>query len=306
MRIQSIAIGVCALLLAACTSLQNQPRGPTATAVAVPSLAPEQVFILTPNAAPTLTATVPEPTEAPAITAEDTATPTAPPEETAVPTGTAAAPTTMPLQSAPAGVCNNSFYPVSQDAQWQYGVSADTQSTYEKTITRLAADSFTERRVFATTATDNTWTCTSDGLLSNQFGNLHIHGQTQYRFDTTTQEGITIPPEDRWYIGNAWSNRYDIAGQVNQNGMAISGTGAVTLANRIAAEEQVTVPAGTYTAFRVDSTITLRLTPAGLFPIPINLTLSQSSWYARDTGMVKSTLTMNGQTASAELLSYIP
>ncbi len=304
MRIHLVPRVVCAVLLAACTSLQTQPRAPTATAIPVPSLASAQVFILTPNAAPTLTVTAPAPTSAPTTTPADTATPVAPVEGTPAPTGTATA--TNSLQSAPASTCDNAFYPVSLDTYWQYRVSSDTTSSYDKTITRLVPDSFTERRVFAATATDNTWTCTPDGLLSKQFGNLQIHGQTQYKFDTTDSEGITIPPADRWFVGNAWSNRYAIAGQVDQSGIPISGTGAVTLANRIAAEEQVTVPAGTFLAFRVDSTIGLKLTPSGLFPIPVNLTLSQSSWYARDTGMIKSTLTMNGQTAAAELLSYTP
>lgn len=317
MRALAFTLLISILGLAACTSLPTQSRAPTATAIPVPSLAPAQVLELTPHPAPTLTPSSPTetliaPTLTPAAPTETLTAPTATPEDTSTPAPfiaheTPAATSTMTLQSAPAVACYNGFYPVSPDARWEYRVTADaTPSTYDKSIVRMAPDSFTEHRVFNSTATDNAWTCTIDGLRSEEFGNLQVHGQTQYKFNTTSGTGVTIPAEDRWFVGNAWSSRYDIAGQLEQSGVTFTGTGTVTLENRIGAEDPVTVPAGTFNAFRVDSTITLRLTPSGLFAIPVTVTLSQYSWYARDTGMVRSMLSMNGATAVTELVSYTP
>ncbi len=277
-----------AVALSACASLPTPPALPVPNSLSVPTLPP----------APTPLGPVSAPTE------------------TIVPSPTLASPTQAisagPTQSASGAnsACSNAFYPVAPNAQWTYRATTSqapsSSANYEVTISNVTASSFTEHRAFDGTNVDDTWTCSSDGLASTQFGNLHVHGITGFQFSTTQNTGITIPPADQWAIGKTWTSGYDIQGQLQQNGVNLSGTGTVDIQNKIAAEEQVTVPAGAFTAFRVDSIITLNLTPTGSVPIPIKLTLNQSSWYARDTGLVKSTLNMNSQTATTELVSYQP
>ena len=271
-----------AFLLTACATVPPPPAIPSPTPIAIPSLAPTPI---------------PTPVRAPTVEATETSAATATSAPTEFPTP-ASTPTVF------ATLCDHPYYPVSQTAQWEYNLTAaSAQSTYTKTITNLTTNSFTERRVFNDVTTENTWTCTSDGLTAAQFTNLNIHGQTQFKFDTVRSTGINFPPAEQWIIGKTWTNNYDVQGQLVTNGVTMSGTGRVDIQNSIVSQEQITVPAGTYTALRLDSVITIRLTPSG-FGFPVTLTPYQTSWYARDVGLVKSSLSLNGPAASIELASY--
>ncbi len=298
MKIKILALVALAAALSACATVPSSPAIPLPTALPIPTTLP----IPTLAPAPTLLG----PVNAPSPTVAVSPTLSAPTGATAAPP---AQPTSPQEGGGSASACSNPFHPVSPTAQWKYRTSTSDNSssgTYTVTTTSITANSFTEHDVLDGAAVDTQWTCGDQGLVSTAFGNLHMHGINGFQFNTTQATGASIPPADQWTIGKTWTNGYNIEGQVQQNGANLSGTGTVTIQNKIAAQEQVTVPAGTFTAFRVDSIITLNLTPGGSVPIPITLTLDQSSWYARDTGLVKSTLHMNSQTATTELVSYQP
>ena len=192
-----------ALFLAACSSI------PAASPATLPASTPVSTLAL----APTLAT---EPTSTPSPTAMST---TPPPTATVL----------MPVPDGMSSLCENAFYPAPVGAQWQYRVTLSDggADTYTKEIRDLADNSFTEHRTYADTSADHQWTCTSDGLVSKEFANLHIHGLTQYRFTTTRFSGITLPPPDQWQIGTVWSNSYDVNGEITQNGTTTSGTGVV-------------------------------------------------------------------------------
>ena len=59
----------------------------------------------------------------------------------------------------------------------------------------------------------------------------------------------------------------------------------IDLVNTVAGEEPVTVPAGTFDAVRVDTTGTVSVSIGGA---PANaVDMSITSWYVRDTGLVR-------------------
>lgn len=296
MKIKFLLLFSLAVALSSCASVPTVPALPIPTFVLpIPTLAPAPTP-LGPVSAPTETS-APSPTQA-APLPTTAASPTQP---------VSAAPTTA---SAAATACNNPFHPVSPTAQWKYQTTGSDDPSavgnYTVTLTNVTANSFAEHRAFDKASVDTTWTCDAGSLSATQFGNLNVHGLTGFQLNTTQNTGITLPPADQWTVSKMWTNSYRIQGQMQQNGMTLSGSGTVDLQNTIAAQEQVTVPAGTFTAFRVDTAIILNLTPSGSIPIPIKLELNQSSWYAPNNGLVKSTLNMNSQTATTELVSYQP
>ncbi len=69
----------------------------------------------------------------------------------------------------------------------------------------------------------------------------------------------------------------------------------------VTAFEQVIVPAGTFDAFRVESTLGFSTLPP--FPLPIEITLSDTSWYALGVGVVKQEGVFDGDPFSLELVS---
>lgn len=298
--------------------------------VAAPSI-PFLARSPTPALAPTLANTV-APTSAATETSEPIATETAAPTSTestapttneSTPPPPAQAPTESasptPLSQANSNTsgatvtpqrtaCDNGFHPLSSTGQWNYRLTFPTagspQTTYTMTITGITPVSFTEHRVFADAQADTQWTCKSDGLLATQLVNLATAGRSQFMVETLESAGITLPPEEQWTVGYAWSSHYRIRGQLTNTTSPVTGEGTADSQDRIVAQEQVTVPAGTFDTFRVDSTTTLNLTASfGFLGVPTTLTVSESSWYARDMGLVKSTVTFQGQTATTELTS---
>lgn len=276
-----IAFIALAVFTGACTTIPTRPARPTSTAIPVPTLATGTTLVPfgpTLAAAPTSAAQTREPQLAP----------------TSLPTGGI-------------GLCENAFYPVRPDRSMPYQVLSGTSvsSTYSKTVIQVTANSFTERRDFGSKSADQHWSCTDRGLASKEFSTLLAHGLVQFDLDTTSSTGVTLLRSNEWKLGATWSNSYEIKGQVTQNGTTTNGTGTVDINHAITAQEAANVPAGRYEAWRVDSVLTLHLNASrGAFNIPVRtIELSESTWYARDIGMVKSALTMEGQTATTELLA---
>ncbi len=282
MKVESLVALLFTLLLAACSS-PAPALVPTATPQPIPTLAPATI------------------TPAPSVT----------PTATALPSATAAAFSLTPaLAPTTVSLCSNPFHPVSPSARWQYqatGFASTTPATYTVTLSNIIDNSFVEHYAVDNTVFDVQWQCTSEGLRAAPVANFLFGGQTPFRFDSVSSSGVTLPPADRWSTGSTWSSTYDVRGQAQQNGVTVTGTGTVNIQDKVMDQEQVTVPAGTFQAWRVDSTVRISLTgSSGGTSVPVVFSFKRSSWYAANVGLVKMVLNLDSQSAATELVAFTP
>jgi hypothetical protein len=226
--------------------------------------------------------------------------PTATPAPSPTP---APAPTTVDL-------CSNPFHPVSLNTRWQYratGFASQTPVTFTVTLSNITGNSFVEHYALDNAAFDVQWQCSSEGLIAAPAANLFAGGQTPFRFDSVSSSGVTLPSADRWSTGATWESAYDVRGQAARNAMTVTGTGTVNIQDQVMDQEQVTVPAGTFQAWRVDSTIRISLTgSSGGTSVPVVVSFERSSWYASNVGLVKMVLNLDSQSATTELVAFTP
>lgn len=216
---------------------------------------------------------------------------------------------TPTASSAQANACANPYYPVSPSLKRRYTVtyvnSELKPATYVESFNNLAGDSFTLNIEFPDlkTTVQTNWKCTGDGLAALQYANVGA-GSMRFTLETVKSSGITFPPADRWRVGEKWEASYDVktkAGDGPAKQVATDTTGTIVMASEIVGTESVTVPGGTFEAFKVAQTITQKLnvkTPG--MTIPVNTDFKSTSWMAKDVGLVKSTIE---KTAVTELVS---
>jgi hypothetical protein len=105
--------------------------------------------------------------------------------------------------------------------------------------------------------------------------------------------GVQIAAAPAWRPGAAWSLVWDLEGRQG----LLSGRATLTATRQILGRERVTVPAGTFDAWKVQ----VRYRVAGrVGPIPLNRDMNDfEEWYAEGVGLVKSKSSYN----TTELLS---
>lgn len=223
-----------------------------------------------------------------------------------------------PAATVPAGSggvtssdCDNLLYPVVSGATWFYAVSGLLPDTFTRTIPAITADGFTDQDVFASgTTRTGQWTCDSGDLTALDPGsgpadtaNVQA-GSLDSSFQTTAMDGVTLPAEIN--SGTAWTQNFTIEGDQDLNGQVIPSKNETSYSCTAVGEESVTVPAGTFTAMRVEclTNITITITMAGM-EIPTELNFSSTTWYAPGVGNVKSdSILSDGSHAITELTAY--
>ena len=173
--------------------------------------------------------------------------------------------------------------------EWNYvsGISGHQASTVESisgTTVVLRVDSEISASGYTTTYDMRTsYRCDDDGLW-HTYAEVDYHTvgpDYDYQGSTTSSySGYLVIPADL-EVGSTWTNSVSGTTTVVETGDTNSFT--FTSTGQVTAEEQVTVPAGSYTALR--TTITTDGNAA-------------TSWLAADVGTVKSD--------SSELVSYTP
>ncbi|MFN0073941.1 MAG: hypothetical protein ACKVVP_20875 [Chloroflexota bacterium] len=240
---------------------------------ALPELAPTAPSTTVPRTTATL----------PPASLEATPPPAPPP---LLPAIAKSSPTPM-VSPARASVCDHPFFPVDQAIRWTYRVRGAVPTQYIEIHQPDGAAGFVARMVFTDTSVDNQWRCTSDGLVALQpwrAGPMQSH----LRFVSTNVSGVTIPEASQWVPGATWSTVYSVdADRTVQNGNPARGR--ISLQNRIEQEESISVPAGSFTAIRVQQRAELDLTvEVRQISAPMNVSVESTSWFSRGVGLVKS------------------
>lgn len=216
------------------------------------------------------------------------------------------------------GLCRNAYNPISANVERKYRVTANGLPTSEMTETyrSIAADSFVVHADYARdnqsqVKTDLKWICTAQGLTPSEFdaNTLQTKNGVSGKYETLKVSGVTIPAEARWRTGEKWNATYDVkyTMQIPNSQVRADASGNIVGDGEIIGEESVTVPAGTFKAFKVRTVTKMNMTvkvSGATMPMPNQMSLETMTWFAKGVGKVKSVSSLNGASVgSTELLS---
>lgn len=206
------------------------------------------------------------------------------------------------------GNCANPFYPVSSTIRRDYVVTymggGMKPVSYTESYSDITPEAFKQLTTLAGGSTiTHAWKCAGEGLAALDYAQLNFGNQAEggmkMDIDTVNAEGVMIPAAANWKIGYQWKTRFDLSGKIESPGAPTAGDmkSTVLLDHEIVGEEPVTVPAGTFNAFKVVTKLTQTGTMnmgGGSGPstmnIPLNTTLTMTLYHARDVGLVKSVI----------------
>ncbi len=219
-------------------------------------------------------------------------------------TATASPTATRLASSAAGGSCDMPYFPVRAGATWKYRYVASGLTTDETfDIASVSANGFTRRITFSNIpgSSEEQWSCSSQGLSNPQMSNLTTTaGGSTTQVRVLNHAGISLPPAEMWKVGTSWSESAKLEETIAIGGKAGSPVQAtVDETNKIVGQETLTIPAGTFSALRVDSTLAEHLGQT-------NLSVPFTSWYAQSVGLVKVQASAVGATVTVELVSYTP
>ena len=222
---------------------------------------------------------------------------------TLTPTQTA---TITPIKTA----CTNPFYPVVESATWNYSIVSSPPDTFVRTITEINPDGFTSQDIFSTGTNQIVrWECQEGTLIAldpagTEATSSVVLSGLDIELQATDQEGITLPSDIK--EGDTWSQHFTVEGILNYNGQDVSSPAQSDSTCVAAGEEMITVPAGSFSALRVDCIITIEVKFSAMgFSFPFTIESNSTSWYSPGIGMVRnSSIAMDDSTTTVELTSY--
>jgi hypothetical protein len=157
------------------------------------------------------------------------------------------------------------------------------------------------------------WSCGADGLSQLAGPAEVVPGDAPGlagNMRASDVAGVTLPAAGRWQAGYTWKERFggQFSGLDVVPGTQPRSEGQIERSHTIVGQEAVTVPAGTYNAWRVDTTssgqvtVTLRGQPETM-----DVTSTRSAWYAEGVGLVKSVDTLDDMVIDQmELIAATP
>jgi len=219
------------------------------------------------------------PTQAPTLAAQATATSTATP-------GATPAATIM-------ADCDNVYLPTTAGSTWTYSSTSSLTSGVGRrtvTTTKVTHDSFFHDVQLAHPPLhfEVSWQCTPQGLVEFGGGVLaSLNASGKVKIDILSNTGVSLPSSIQ--AGDTWSQTTEI----RMTSESLSGTGRWIGSFKSVGPEEVTVPAGTFPAMRIDGTLKSESDP---YP-SLNLTVDDNSWFVPEIGLVKNAGHIFGQTA---------
>jgi hypothetical protein len=224
---------------------------------------------------------------------------------------------TLVSPAAAAEACSHPYFPVREGATWRYraGMPALPILMGEDTVslTAVTDTGFLETRVVGGNAGTiaRRWVCAADGLgYARSGGTLQatdlptIIGTVQL-----DAENVVLPAPDRWQPGYSWTQRLGgtFSGLDVVPGTTPTAQGAMETVNVIVGQEMVTVPAGTFAAWRIERRSTGQVTTTiGGREETMDVTNSQTAWYVERVGLVKAINTLDDMVIDQMELLAVP
>ncbi len=220
---------------------------------------------------------------------------------------TAAGPATLITGTA---ACASTYLPIKLHFQHVYTVHGvvDTPFQETSTITEVKQNSFTEETDEGDgVLVDSYWACTDAGM--NLVGTNTSPGgpiDPSSLIAVTATTGVLVPRDSDWAVGKTWTE----TSTIHVPGAQADDSPVMTKIDfTIAAQESVTVKAGTFNAYKVTGVETTDTTTkdASGKTTPLHILTHLTMWYVANIGLVKQMSDL-GDTTSApgmwELDSY--
>lgn len=242
------------------------------------------------------TPTTPTAPPMPTATVQPTAQPTAP----VLPTAT---PADQNLPTSGVGQCRDPYHPIIQGASWQYQRSGISNDVFTRTITAVRADGFDEEYTFSVGTMTASWACQNGNLiaLTPSYGGLGVNiAIAQVDFIVESNDGITFPADPQ--PGQMWTQNIVFSAEQTLGDSTIQSRNVLVTSCKAGNTEMVRVPAGEFSALRVDCSATQDIYLSGNLASSFNS--SDSAWYAPGVGLVKSSSSSNMGATETILLSY--
>ena len=136
------------------------------------------------------------------------------------------------------------------------------------------------------------WDCKPEGLMARSLGSGQPMGFSmpgvEAKLSTSNPTGATLPANVQ--PGMKWPYSIDVTGTLSQGALSADLKGGVTTEFQAVGMEQVTVPAGTFDAMKVQGVSTFKVSiNYGGLALPITSVVNSTFWFAPGVGWVKST-----------------
>src|SRR5262245_7587626 len=138
--------------------------------------------------------------------------------------------------------------------------------------------------------TESDYRCKPEGLVRTEFANRVRESVSNIKFITLKMAGVSYPNESEWKVGKKWQIWFLVEGQNTKTTPAkLVSRATYTFQYEIISREPITVPAGTFEAFKVTvvDSVKIDVNNTG-FKMPMNQSVKSLHWYAKDIGLVKS------------------
>jgi hypothetical protein len=211
-------------------------------------------------------------------------------------------------------LCTHPYFPVSETAEWHYraGMPSLPILMGEDVVRQanLTETGFEQvRRVQDAGTLVQRWTCTPDGLSDMpREASVTADGAPTGTVQFTDANGTTLPLADRWQAGYSWTqgangtfDGLDVVPGTNPRAQS-----AIAKTHTIVGRESVTVPAGTFSAWKIETRASGPVTVeiAGQKET-FEVTTLIEAWYVENVGLVKSSSSLDEMVVDTmELLSF--
>jgi len=195
--------------------------------------------------------------------------------------------------AAAVNACDNPYYPLKAGDEIEYqSTGAGGKTTHTMKVVEATGESakikFTFSAPSEVTMTQNIF-CEGGRVRTDAYIDLTSGaGGVQMKSETEGVEGDLMPKDPK--VGSTWTTRYSMTSKFegvkvpgNFEGMKM----ALESVNKVLAEEKITVPAGTYTALKVEVVSSMKMSMPGL-PVPIPpSSMTFHEWWVKGVGLVK-------------------
>jgi hypothetical protein len=192
----------------------------------------------------------------------------------------------LPVGSPTAvSLCYNQYFPSRLGNTWEYSGNNSASGAYNRTdiVSTSGTEEFSVNTSVSSINYSVNYSCSAAGLTANNpiepyVGALLSGPDAPVNVKLTSISGVTLPATIS--PGDTWQQTADFEAtsqQLNVNGRFVFDYSAVGY-------ENITVPAGSFNALRVDTTIRIEVS---MFHVEAG-TYTLSTWLAPDVGLVKS------------------
>lgn len=209
----------------------------------------------------------------------------------------------------PDSACYNPFYPLEEGIVYTYQATYTNgtgATEYQLETVALTDDTLTVQMRLPEVTSEVKWLCGEEGLFSTEYAQFDFMEVSEILdIETVSYQGITLPAEDEWVLGNTWDMNYHINIEYMVEDVEVLSNIIGAMTYEIVAVEEVTVPAGIYPeAYRVETTgtITFDMDLMGT-AVSNSMNIEMTSWYVKWVGMVRQESTDFIGTSITELIT---